>query len=180
MQDNRNTPLLQRNISEDEVPEDLEEGLDRDPIHDFQHLIDLQPEAVIRCECWVTRDGCCSFDLTLQAAECEYKTIATALSQPVSCRRYLEKQGTKRLGNFKLPVCAILGLIIIHGQCRHENVDRLQDAVAYPLMRRVGMITMGSHDEYIDIQSAWRSHINLLNTANAKADQAKGKLQTPS
>ena len=48
MQDGGNTPLLKRQISEQEVPEDLEEGLDRDPLHDFQHLIDVQPEAVIR------------------------------------------------------------------------------------------------------------------------------------
>lgn len=48
MQDGDSAPLLKRQVSEQEVPVDLEEGLDRDPLHDFQHLIDVQPEAVIR------------------------------------------------------------------------------------------------------------------------------------
>ena len=48
MPDTHRTPLLKSQVSEQEVPEDLEEGLDRGPLHDFQHLIDAQPEAVIR------------------------------------------------------------------------------------------------------------------------------------
>lgn len=49
MQEAASAHLLQHQISEQDVPEDLEEGLDRGPDHDFQHLIDVQPEAVIRC-----------------------------------------------------------------------------------------------------------------------------------
>ena len=41
-------PLLNDGPTEDEVPEDLERGLSAAPGHDFRHLIDAQPEAVIR------------------------------------------------------------------------------------------------------------------------------------
>ena len=41
-------PLLQNGPTEAEVPEDLERGLSAAPGHDFRHLIDAQPEAVIR------------------------------------------------------------------------------------------------------------------------------------
>ena len=41
--------LLRHETTEEEVPEDLEGGLSAAPGHDFKHLIEAQPEAVIRC-----------------------------------------------------------------------------------------------------------------------------------
>ena len=42
------SPLLGHETTEDEVPEDLEHGLSAAPGHDFRHLVESQPEAVIR------------------------------------------------------------------------------------------------------------------------------------
>ena len=41
-------------------------------------------------------------------------------------------------------------------------------------MRGTGMITMGSHAEAIDIESAWRKHINLPDDYGLRPDEAKG------
>ena len=48
MSDNHSEPLLGQEPSQEEVPEDLERGLSGEPGHDFRHLIEVQPEAVIR------------------------------------------------------------------------------------------------------------------------------------
>lgn len=42
------TPLLGHQTTEEEVPEDLEHGLSAVPGHDFRHLIEAQPDAVIK------------------------------------------------------------------------------------------------------------------------------------
>ncbi len=49
MSDNHSEPLLGQEPTQEEVPEDLERGLSGAPGHDFRHLIEAQPEAVIRC-----------------------------------------------------------------------------------------------------------------------------------
>ena len=41
-------------------------------------------------------------------------------------------------------------------------------------MRGTGMITMGSHAEAIDIESAWRKHISLPDDYGLRPDEAKG------
>ena len=43
-----NTPLLERERSSSDASEDLERGLHSGADHDFRHLIDSQPEAVIK------------------------------------------------------------------------------------------------------------------------------------
>lgn len=48
MSNRSNEPLLGQETSEQVVPEDLERGLSGAPGHDFRHLIDAQPEAVLR------------------------------------------------------------------------------------------------------------------------------------
>lgn len=48
MSDNHSEPLLGGEPTQEEVPEDLERGLSGAPGHDFRHLIEAQPEAVIR------------------------------------------------------------------------------------------------------------------------------------
>ncbi|KAA6418224.1 MAG: WD-40 repeat [Trebouxia sp. A1-2] len=48
MSDSHSEPLLGQEPTQEEVPEDLERGLSGAPGHDFRHLIEAQPEAVIR------------------------------------------------------------------------------------------------------------------------------------
>ncbi len=92
MSDNHSEPLLGQEPTQEEVPEDLERGLSGALGHEFRHLIEAQPEAVIRY---------------LSAACLPAQTLTFVcrirFTQVFMCR-YLEKHGVSQLGSFHVPV----------------------------------------------------------------------------
>ena len=93
------SPLLGHQPSEEEVPEDLEHGLSAAPGHDFRHLIEAQPDAVIK---FVTFTRSCA----RVGANWSSHMPALLLNPPCRCR-HLEKHGVTQLGSFSAPVCPV-------------------------------------------------------------------------
>ena len=75
--------------------------------------------------------------------------------------------------NFRYIVCLLKQAMLARETGKHQHIS-LQDTAIYPLMCGTGMITMGSHAEAIDIESAWRKHINLPDDYGLRPDEAKG------
>ena len=96
MSDNHSEPLLGQEPSQEEVPEDLERGLSGEPGHDFRHLIEVQPEAVIR---YLSAAG-----LSAQTMMFVLATLDLPEFKHVFVCRYLEKHGVSQLGSFHVPV----------------------------------------------------------------------------
>ena len=95
MTDNHSEPLLGQEPTQEEVPEDLERGLSGAPGHDFRHLIEAQPEAVIRY-----LSAACLPAQTMKLLA----TLDLPEFTPVFVYRYLEKHGVSQLGLFHVPV----------------------------------------------------------------------------
>ena len=108
-------PLLDRqnSHSSSSASEDLERGLDSGAGHDFKHLIDSQPEAVIKYvfRLWRLR-SLARLYRQYAAATCIRPLPASLKNwyQPVSFHlqvgvcRFLEKKGMAQLGSFNVPV----------------------------------------------------------------------------
>jgi len=96
MSDNHSEPLLGQEPTQEEVPEDLERGLSGEPGHDFRHLIEVQPEAVIR---YLSAAG-----LSAQTMMFVLATLDLPEFKHVFVCRYLEKHGVSQLGSFHVPV----------------------------------------------------------------------------
>ena len=110
MSDNHSEPLLGQEPTQEEVPEDLERGLSGAPGHDFRHLIEAQPEAVIRY---------------LRPLACQLKRLclfATLDLHEFFVCRHLEKHGVSQLGSFHVPVGHLqllltLNSVVCNGIC---------------------------------------------------------------
>ena len=110
-------PLLERQNSSQtssDASEDLERGLHSGAGHDFRHLIDSQPEAVIKCAltCMCSKladlsmlNGChCGVRLSYITSTHLFPCLIVSA---VDVCRFLEKKGMKQLGSFSVPVSCL-------------------------------------------------------------------------